>query len=486
MMWLPNSNAWLVWLVMGSLGMFLLAKPSNADDPTPNIHPQPSTDVSIETVLDRHLQKKHLTTFRAVQGDFDGDGLIDVAAHVGSPPDSTDEHEHISSLLVALASTELGDGTLGPKIVAEVPNGMLCPYCRIGSVQAEAAAPTQTLAVTDGQIEVCESWGTSWFARECDWLELAPARTGLRVERHLESSGWAQGPSEHTKEYDFARLLGKRSYSAHPLEPGYPIHQREVSFSIIEAPMTSQPPAVDGLLDDDSWQSILPQRFSEQEMLVHGKTTWKGRDDLEFSVRSLWSEDGLFLAIAVTDDSIIETDCSDRKGITRADRIELWLDLARGLSVDGNDASAEEYRRVYLEDPIRHEADEKLFNFAVGLTDGKACTYQFLPRVESSAEISDVLLVGTKRTDRGYDVEVLVPAEVFSEDGMETFEGRWMGTGFTIAVHDNDDEQMPRDRSSMATSSLTWGDPYTLGILIMPQSSRSLPSFPFGWVSWLR
>jgi hypothetical protein len=470
-----NSTHWVGWLfVLGCSGVICTINPLHADNPLPPESYGTSEFASeLQTTLRAYAKERELFVHELVQGDLDGDGQDDLAAQLirhGDPADS------YSALVIALAS-QLGEKSAG--VAVHVDNALVCPHCVIGS-GSDASLPTQSMRIEDGRLTLCESWGQSWRAEQCARLRL-DSRGVLRVEQHVEHATWSSGPSSYSLDFDFINARARRSYAEHPLEPGYPLLEREAAFSMLFAQHVEQLPALELSLDEAPWSELAWLRFEQDDDLVQGTEYWSGRDDLSFRLAAVWSKDAVLVAIEVRDQSLLLEDCASPSSLLNSDHIELWLDTSAEPRVLADTESAQEHRRVYQQDPFRHAPDGSVINLAISPGQEGSCVTPLLPRDASIAAPPAVFTVH----EGGYRAVLMLPASLFGEDSFSSLEERGRGIGLTVDVHDIDDETQTWQVTRMASSALVWGDPFSFGELLLPKEAQQLPEYPLDWGSWL-
>lgn len=491
----PRTDRWSVGLtlLLSLAGWLVFLTPLRAEDP--GIQATPSgTTTEAEEALQNLLDDRGLVVFQKVVADFNADDVLDVAAHVALPEAAWERAARAravsseSALVIALGPGGAGEEA---RVVANIPNGMLCPYCPIGSQDdASQGRPVQSLKDRDGRLEVCEQWGSRWFVQTCDTLRLGAGV--VEVEHHLVRNGWRVGPSEHVRAFDFNTAQGQRSYQVYPVEAGYPVLSQAAEFAMLVAQPVSTSPVLDGSLDDEAWSQASVRVFESGDAVIHGRSAWSGAADLSMELRTLWTPEALWLGIEIDDDVAVIPRCDEPRTLLRSDHLELWIDTGRDLHQRGTEPRIEEHRALYQEAPIRHEPDEALHNITLGVgSEGTVCLQRFLPRerIQDSPD-ADPLTIGlqaeaSQLEDGRHQLEIVIPAAFFGVDNLERFEGRIEGLGFAVAAYDADDSEAPQQDSVLATSTLQWGDPYSLGMLVMPSQRIGLPAFPFDWSSWI-
>src|SRR5690606_12504590 len=208
MTWISTATQWVGWFcAVTSLSVLTFTSPLQAEDPRTSATDSPTAVTA--KVLQDYVDTRGLTVFRQAVADLNHDGATDIIAHVARPEPAeggevNDAASSANALVVVVAPTSDGSPA---RIAASVADGMLCPWCPIGSDDEVQSPPEQAHTAQDDGFEVCESWGKHWFARECSQVIL-DADMVLRVQKQSESSGWDSGPTEHSLEFDLKERMG--------------------------------------------------------------------------------------------------------------------------------------------------------------------------------------------------------------------------------------------------------------------------------------
>lgn len=199
------------------------------------------------------------------------------------------------------------------------------------------------------------------------------------------------------------------------------------------------PPSLDGSLADWSgnWYPL--------NTVVQGNNNYSGADDIAGDFQVAWSRDGLYLAVRVRDDRY-------RAGppgtdMWQGDGLELHLDRFLALDYDGAIADADDYQLGLSFGPDRNEVR----------------LYRWLP-LEKEAALSGagtVVAVG-----EGYDLELLLPWNLFDIGGDEVVVNQ--NFGFNLSINDNDADTFAQETVlSASPSRTTYNNPTEWGTLIL-------------------
>ncbi len=477
MAWLPNLASWVSWLCITALSCVLFCVSSGVGDPRLPMQAQDSNP-DAEAILSRVLDGRGLRAFQYTMGDLDGDGSAEIIAHVIKSPRGEDASELPEADYSALMVVSQGRM---PQVRLEIPDGMLCPHCPIGTRDGGAVLPRQEMAVRDGRLHLCEAWGGAWYARECVRAVLDDAGV-LRVENHEETAGWLDGPSEHRLRFDFLSQHGERSYTAVPIRSGFPLLKREVRFAWFVAEYVAAAPDLDEGLDEGLWATGSKRYFVEGLREVTAQEFVAS--EVGFSIQAMWRDDGLWLGVVVRDPDVVETSgCAEDLSAYAFDHMQLWLDLGAGMRRPGVDSAGDMYRAAYQEDPVRHSPDGNVHAFAVLPGQAEACVQRMLRLPDGEQTLP--IMGKSRRTAQGYDVKMFIPAVFFGVDSLSGYEGRRMGVGFSVWVHNVSSGGDVLAHRGYGTSELLWGDPFTFGQLLMPSLPPGLPGYPLDWARWL-
>lgn len=195
---------------------------------------------------------------------------------------------------------------------------------------------------------------------------------------------------------------------------------------------------VDGVMED-IWEDIPWVEIKDQKMVIYGQDDWAGPKDVSFRAKTILNENRLYVYIEVTDDQIVMTNTTDLK----QDHVEIWLDSLSSLRTEKDS-------ELYLDLPYRR-TKAGLYQFGIN----RSGAYQYLPKEGIEKEITYQIV----STPKGYNVEMSLPIQKYLQSPFKTFSR----IGFTIVISDTDLNDTMKQDTLIATSSLKWGDPYTLG-----------------------
>jgi hypothetical protein len=173
----------------------------------------------------------------------------------------------------------------------------------------------------------------------------------------------------------------------------------------------TSPPVIDGDLSD--WPKLPVLFLGRQDQVASGE--WKGPDDLYGSIRLGWNDKGLYFAIDVVDNEVIQNlpDAS-AETIWSQDAIQWAIDIS-GTGTTGYDGDDYEY--------------------GFGKTSGGPCVYRY--HVSSAALVpgkTEQVPLAVKKTNTGVAYEAFVPWEQLiplrGQSGQKI--------GFTILIQDAD------------------------------------------------
>lgn len=202
----------------------------------------------------------------------------------------------------------------------------------------------------------------------------------------------------------------------------------------VRIPPEAQPPTVDGDLVE--W-TVLPY---DVRHVSAGAGNFTGAADLSARWMTAWSEQHLYLAVRVTDDSVVQS--ARGEALFKGDSVEVRLRLDPGSA-----------------DPRLTARD-----FQIGLSPGDLTAgtfgpeaFRWLPEAQKQA-IDDVRL-SARLTEDGYTLEAAIP---WSALGTTPFAGE--GFGFSLALNDNDvpntqgqQTQLTHTPKTTLTNPVTWG-----------------------------
>ena len=210
--------------------------------------------------------------------------------------------------------------------------------------------------------------------------------------------------------------------------------------SPVEASFMDSPPTLDGDLSD--WSS---STFNANQ-IVFGASNWTGASDASSVYYIGWTNEALYLAIKVTDDTHVQV--SSGSSVYKGDEVELQMDTNLEGDFYSNVLSGDDYQ--------------------IGLSPGNFSTlgkesWRWYPS-STRGSLSAITIHATSRSD-GYDMEAKIPWSIFGVT--PSAEDRF---GFALSVSDNDLVGAPVQQSMVSSvSSRTLTNPATWGTLILGQ-----------------
>jgi hypothetical protein len=210
--------------------------------------------------------------------------------------------------------------------------------------------------------------------------------------------------------------------------------------SPVEADFMDSPPTLDGDLSD--WSS---STFNANK-IVFGASNWTGVTDASSIYYIGWTDEALYVAIKVTDDTFVQV--SRGSLMYKGDEIELQLDTNLEGDYFSNILSSDDYQ--------------------IGLSPGNFSnlgkeSWRWYPRA-SLGPLSTITIHAISRSD-GYDMEAKIPWSIFGVT--PSADDRF---GFALSVSDNDLKGAPVQQSMVSSvSSRTLSNPTTWGTLILGQ-----------------
>jgi hypothetical protein len=220
---------------------------------------------------------------------------------------------------------------------------------------------------------------------------------------------------------------------------------------VVQNPQTR--PAANGLfyasaakgIDLDATFSDWPNQWTPIAALVQGPENYTGPRDLSGEFQAAWSLDGLLLAVRVTDDKY-------RSG---PDGTDMWK--GDGLEIHLDRLLADDYDRATA------DADDYQLGVSFGPKLKETRVYRWLPR-EKEGEFT--VSGAVKKTEQGYQTELLLPWSLFELDGATLNVGQTFG--FNISISDNDSKS-PEQQTvlSASPSRTTYDNPTQWGTLII-------------------
>jgi len=201
---------------------------------------------------------------------------------------------------------------------------------------------------------------------------------------------------------------------------------------------------------------------NQAKFITKGAYYWAGKEDLSYTVRSVYNEQYLYFLVRVTDDKVI----SQTKLDSAYDNVEIWLDMSVSA---GNRFVRKKGKTDNVS--FRTRAESNIFAFSINpgnFADRKAS-------VKTSAldELSDAqraavqqVKVASSLWDKGYLVKIRIPFQLLGYTGVPVETGKITEYGCTVLVHDIDNEFRPEEESVLATSKFENANPGSYGALM--------------------
>jgi len=191
----------------------------------------------------------------------------------------------------------------------------------------------------------------------------------------------------------------------------------------VEAAFLDSPPTVDGDLSD--WSSST----ANANHIVFGASNWSGASDASSIYYIGWTNEALYLAIKVMDDTFVQV--SSGGLIYKGDEVELQLDT---------DLEGDYFSNILSSDD--HQIGLSPGNFASLGTE----SWRWYPRA-TRGPLAVITIRANSRLD-GYDLEAKIPWSVFGVN--PTGGARY---GFALSVSDNDLKGAPVQQSMISSIS---------------------------------
>lgn len=193
-------------------------------------------------------------------------------------------------------------------------------------------------------------------------------------------------------------------------------------------------PRLDGLILDVDFGEW-PGGWQPVNAIVFGIDKHTGPGDLSASFQAAWLEDGLALAVRVNDDHF--QPAPDGTAMWQGDGLEIQFD------------------RRLAEDFTSTQADGDDYQIGIAPNEGYRGLrgYQWLPFSKEGARALPHAVTGT---DQGYDLEVLIPWQVFDLTPAEVEANRTFG--FNLSVSDNDGDRPQQETLASASAARTTHD----------------------------
>jgi len=211
----------------------------------------------------------------------------------------------------------------------------------------------------------------------------------------------------------------------------------------VEAVQLLSPPTVDGNLSE--WGSAVP---TESSFLVFSRGDWDGSDDLTAVWRLAWDNNNLYIGVAVTDDTHVQTQTGNQ--IFRGDSVDMQFDT--DLNGDFGDGLSPDDFQITFSPGDFGGLPPSAFRFQ-GTSNG---------RIEDAPGGNHVTLAALK-TSEGYNIEAAIP---WSDLNLTPAPG--LVIGLSLNVSDNDAPGTAvQEIMKSHVSSRTLTDPTSWGTLAL-------------------
>lgn len=181
----------------------------------------------------------------------------------------------------------------------------------------------------------------------------------------------------------------------------------------VDAAQLPAPPAIDGNLSE--WGSVATTTSS---FLVFNRSDWDGTDDLTAVWRIGWDSSNLYIGVAVSDDTHVQTQSGNQ--IFRGDSVDIQFDTDRSGDY-GDGLSPDDFQITFSPGDFAGLAPSA-FRFQ-GTSNG---------RIEDAPGGSHVTIAALKTSD-GYNIEAAIP---WSDLNLTPAPG--LVIGLSLNVSDND------------------------------------------------
>lgn len=216
-------------------------------------------------------------------------------------------------------------------------------------------------------------------------------------------------------------------------------------YCLIAEPITGV--TIDGLMED-VWSTGKWIEIQTARDVTYGKSQWTGAADASYRVQTRRMGSSLLVFVHVIDEQVVWREDAH----LGQDHLEIWLKDGSLFTADlRSDLSKLKRTGLYQLALYPHQAMQYLPQ-----------TTPFLP-VEYQFH----------RTPQGYDVEIALPLGTFLSRSLNEY----TEIGFTIVLSDTDTSD--KQETLLATSSHKWGDAFTLGKLFLRQERLFLKPSDF-------
>ncbi|MFM8471960.1 MAG: hypothetical protein ACKOBV_00390 [Candidatus Kapaibacterium sp.] len=203
--------------------------------------------------------------------------------------------------------------------------------------------------------------------------------------------------------------------------------------------------------------------ISTVAFVQRGAFMWTGPDDASMSIKSVYDSAGIYLTVAVHDDTIVIPRCDTCAG----DALDVWFDTS-DPGDDNDRVLGKRGRRSF----VRKSADDGLYRLGIRLGDFALRAPQVVMSTTDSVNADSIGVAGipsitakTALRENGYVVRLRIPFAAIGIRAREIGLSKAKEIGCTVVLHDIDNEFRPEEESTIATSELVDMNPATFGIL---------------------
>ena len=203
-------------------------------------------------------------------------------------------------------------------------------------------------------------------------------------------------------------------------------------------PLKPDPPfAIDGALGD--WSAV-PNALtlSNAEQVTWGSANWRSPNDLSGTIRLAWRTECLFVAAAVTDDAVRQTQRGS--SVWKGDHVELYVDTRPDFETGRDTFGAESFHIALSPGSLEHTGD--------ALADGPPEAFCYAPKEHALTEAT----VAAVRSETGWVLEAAIPWKAL---GVES-PAQGMPLRIEAAISDTDAGEAQQE-SLMTSLSAAWG-----------------------------
>lgn len=196
---------------------------------------------------------------------------------------------------------------------------------------------------------------------------------------------------------------------------------------------------VDGKLNE--WSEVAAITLDHERYLVIPNRAWGGPEDVSGKIYVMWDEEYLYIACDITDNVVLQ----EKEGsyLFQGDCVEVYLRMDIQKNGLFNYYTTTDFQFGFTPGTDANAPDFHVWNNTTALTD---------------------IIVETQKTDKGYTLEMAIPAweiGIFLEEGWEI--------GFDVAIDDVDTQGAEDTEIQLCWSmkDTGWQDPTVFQLLIL-------------------